>query len=167
MSDELADQLKAHAAKQERRRLLEAEQQNLQKIREEWLYSLAAYEYEDLVRYMNEEVEDTKSKTGNSPEFMVSGSYIQLGHVALYRQFDQPVVNRRNNQLVFTLGLAPNKHGPLSTAPTPEVHRLEAVEDWDKREIYWEGKLGRVKTKDLAKLGLQMLVDYYHKYAPM
>src|ERR1700756_5359065 len=69
MSDELADQIKAHAAEKERRRLLQAEQQNLQKIREEWLYSLAAYEYEDLVRYMNEEVEDTKSKTGNFPEF--------------------------------------------------------------------------------------------------
>jgi hypothetical protein len=114
MSDELANQFKAHAAEQERRKLIQAERQDLQKKRDEWVYTMAAYEYEDLVQFMKEEVEDTRSKTGNSPEFTVSGSCIQLGHVALYFQFNQPVVNRRNNQLVLSLGLAPNKHGPFS-----------------------------------------------------
>jgi hypothetical protein len=166
MSDELADQLKAHAAERERRRLIQAEQHEREREREAWVYSMAAYEYEDLVQFMKDEVEDTKSKTGNSPEFTVAGSYIQLGHVALYFQFGQPEVNRRNNQLVLSLGLAPSKHGPLSTLLIAEVHKLEAVEDWEKREILWTGKLGLLKTKDLAKMGLQKLVDYYRRHAP-
>ena len=165
MSDELADQLKAHAADQERRKLLQTEQQNLQKSREVFVYSQASHAYGDLVQFMKEEVEDTRSKTGNSPEFTVTGSYFQLGHVALYFQFDQPVVNRRNNELVLSFALAPNKHGPLSTAPIPEVHRLEAVEDWDKREILWASKPGRLKTKELAKWAIEILVDYYRRHS--
>ena len=166
MSDELADQLKTFAAEQERRRLIQVEQQDLQKTREEWVYTMAPYEYEDLVQFMKEEVEDTRSRTGNSPEFTVAGSYIQLGHVALRFQFDQPIVNQRKNQLVLILGLAPNKRGPLSTNLPEEIFRFEALEDWDKREISWVGKLGRLRTKELAKLAVQKLVDYYCRHAP-
>ncbi len=167
MSDELADQINAHKAERERKRLIQVEQQDLQNTRDEWLYAMAGYAYEDLVQFMKEEVEDTRSKTGNSPEFIVAGSYIQLGHVALHFQFDQPVVNRRTNQLVLSLGLAPNKLGPFSTnGPAPERYKMEATEDWDKREVFWVGNLGRLRTKDLAKLALQKLVDYYRRHAP-
>jgi len=74
MSDELADQLKAQAAEHERRRLIRAEQQEREREREAWVYSMAAYEYKDLVQFMKDEVEDTRSKTNNSQEFTVAGS---------------------------------------------------------------------------------------------
>jgi hypothetical protein len=160
MSDELAEKLKAHTAEQQRRKLIEIEHQKLQKSHDSFVCGYARYEYDDLVDLMKQKVEETRSKTGNSPELTLAGSYIQLGHVALYFQFDQPVVNRPDNQLVLRLGLAPNKHGPFGSGPTPVIHRLEAMEAHN-REIIWVGKLGRFKSDELAKIALEMLVDYY------
>ena len=165
MSDELVDQLKAHAAEHQRRMLVETAQRNFQKSRDEFVCKHARNAYEELVRLMKEKVEEVKAKPGNSHEFVVAGHYIQLEHVALYYSFDQPIVDHPDNELVLSLGVAPFKD-VFGFSPKPERHKLEAISEGDNREIVWVGKLGRFNSAELAELALKMLVDYYYAKKP-
>jgi hypothetical protein len=164
MSDYLAERLKSHAEEQARTKQAEVQQQNLRNPHEAFICDYARSEYQELVRLLKERVEKIRSDGGNLPEFVVTGSYIQLGHVALYYSFDQPVVNRPDNELILSLGLAPFKQVAFGRPPTPERHKLEAVPGPNYSRIAWLGALGQFDSAELADRALKMLVEYYCRH---
>jgi hypothetical protein len=88
MSDYLAERLKTHAAEQQRKKQAETEprpleQQSIQRRGEAFISMNARSEYEYLVCLLKERAEQIRSELGNLPEIVVTGSYIQIGHVAL------------------------------------------------------------------------------------
>jgi len=164
MSDNLAERLRRHAEEQPRRKQAEVEQQGLQKSRETFISDHARSEYENLIRLLKERVEEIRSDIGKLPEFVVTGSCIQLGRVALYYTFDQPVVNHPTNQLVLSLGLAPLKQVMFGNEPQPARHQLQAVAAPDGNTLVWQGKLGQFDSAELAERALEMLIDYYCRH---
>jgi len=52
---------------------------------------------------LKERAEKIRSETGNLPEIVVTGSGIQLRHMALRYSFDQPIVNGPNNELILSV----------------------------------------------------------------
>lgn len=160
-NDYLADRLRSDAEERRRRKQAEVEQQRFQKTREALISELARSEYENLVRLLKERVEKIRSDVGNLPEFVVTGSYIQLGRMALYYTFDQPVVNHPTNELVLSLGLAPLKQVMFGSQPQPAIHKLQAVAAPDRSTLVWRGKLGQFDSAELAEFALEMLIEYY------
>jgi len=67
---------------------------------------------------LKERAEKIRSETGNLPEIVVTGSGIQLRHMALRYSFDQPIVNGPNNELILFSGLTPRKQGHVSAEHT-------------------------------------------------
>jgi hypothetical protein len=114
MSDDLADQLRAPAAEQQRKKQLEAEprsleQQSRRERGEAFITKNGRPEYEHLKNLLKERAQKVRSEIGNQPEILVTGSYIQMGHVALHHQFEQLIPTQPNNQLILKIRLAPHK----------------------------------------------------------
>jgi hypothetical protein len=170
MSDHLAERLKAHAGEQQRRKQAETEprspeQQSLQMRGEAFISEHALSEYEHLVDLLKERAEKIRSETRNSPEIVVTGSYIQLGHVALHYRFDRPSANPPKNELVLSIGLAPYKH-VISGGNTymPVHHKLEAGAAQDCTRILWVNSQGVFDSAELAEFALDMLTHYYCRH---
>src|ERR1700751_3350317 len=100
------------------------------------------------------------SNIGNLPEFVPGGSRIELGHMALYFDFDQPVVNRPDNVLDLRIGTAPHKD-IFGFAPTPVIYKFEAEASDDLTSIVWVGKEGQFKSAQLVDLMLEKLTAKY------
>ena len=105
----LAERLKSQAEEQQRKKQAEIELQRLQKNRDAFISDHAPRKYENLVRLLKERVERIRSGTGKLPEIVVTGSCIQLGHVAMYHAFDRHAANPPTNELALSLGVAPHQ----------------------------------------------------------
>jgi hypothetical protein len=172
MSDYLAERLKAHAAEQQRKKQAETgpqllEQQSLQTRGEAFISMNARSEYEHLVCLLNERAEQIRSELGNLPEIVVTGSYIQIGHVALHHYFEQLIPTEPNNQLILSVALAPYKSFMVENPPQAVTHKLTAGAAPDCSRIVWVGigagvgSLGEFDSTALAEFGVHMLVEYY------
>jgi hypothetical protein len=175
MSDYLAERLKTHAAEQQRKKQIETEprpleQQSLQTRGEAFISMNARSEYEHLVRLLKKRAEQIRSEIGDLREIVITGSYIQIGHVALYYRFDQPNPNQPNNELVLSIGLAPYKSFMVENPPQPVTHKLTAGAAPDFSRIVWVGigagggRLGQLDSAMLAEFAADLLVEYYCKH---
>ena len=169
MSDEIVERLKRHVAEEARKKQAEIEprnpeQQSPQKRGEAFITAHARSEYDNLVRLLKERAEKIKSEHGELPEIVVTGSCVQLGHVALYYKFEQLVASLPDNTLVLSLGLAPHKHVMFGNPPEPVRHQLKAAAPQDCSRIVWVGKLGQFDSATLVEVALDMLVEYYCKH---
>jgi hypothetical protein len=130
----------------------------------------ARSEYEHLVRLLKKRAEQIRSEIGDLREIVITGSYIQIGHVALYYRFDQPNPNQPNNELVLSIGLAPYKSFMVENPPQPVTHKLTAGAAPDFSRIVWVGigagggRLGQLDSAMLAEFAADLLVEYYCKH---
>ena len=173
MSDYLADRLKAHAAEQQRKTQRETEprppeQQSPQQRGEAFITANARSEYEHLKDLLKGRAEQIRSETGNVPEIVVTGSYIQMGHVALHHYFDHLVPTQPNNQLDLAIGLAPHKSFMVDNPPQPVTYKLTAGAASDCSRIVWVvvagagvGRLAEFDSATLADFALDRLTEYY------
>ena len=172
MPDDLADRLNAHAAEQQRKKQLATEprtleQQSPRERGETFITKNARIEYEHLRMLLKERADKVRSEIGSLPEIVITGSYIQLGHVALDHHFVQMNPTEPNNQLVLSIGLAPHKSFMVENPPQSVTYKLTAGAAPDSGRIVWVGigaganNLGQLETETLADVALERLVQYY------
>jgi hypothetical protein len=105
-----------------------------------------------------------------SPEIVVTGSYIQIGHVALHHYFEQLIPTEPNNQLILSVRLAPYKSFMVENPPQAVTHKLTAGAAPDCSRIVWVGigagggRLGQLDSATLAEFAADLLVEYYCKH---
>jgi hypothetical protein len=128
----------------------------------------AREEYDYLNRLLNECVEKRNANSGDSPKFVIVGASVQLGHMALYIQFDQQYSNPDDYVLVLRAGLAPFRKPLFGSGPTPEESRLRATPSDDLSSILWDwiGNRTRLTSAELAEFALDRLTAYYDKHTP-
>ena len=88
-SDNLEERLKNRAPEHARGNQAKSEQQSLRERAKKLISGHAREEYNNLIRLLNERVEEKNANSGNSPTFVVKGSSVEPGHLALYLEFDQ------------------------------------------------------------------------------
>ena len=98
--DDLAKRLEKLAREHAQQKQAEIDQRSSGDLANRFVSDHTREEYDNLKRLLLERAEEMNSKkNGGLPPFVLSGSSIQLGHVALYFSFDQPIVNRPDNRL--------------------------------------------------------------------
>ena len=160
-NDYLADRLRSHAEERRRRRASRSRTTKAAR-RLARRSSLSTHvQTENLVRLLEERVEKIRVDVGNLPEFVVTGSYIQLGRMALYYTFDQPVVNHPTNELVLSLGLAPLKQVMFGANPNLQYtsckpSRPQTVAR-SSGEVNWDNSIALSSQNSRSKCSLNTI----------
>jgi hypothetical protein len=165
MSDNLAERLKNLAQEHEHRTQAKIDQQRSRERADAFVSAHARNEYDNLVRLLKERAEQMNSNIGNLPEFVPGGSRIELGHMALYHFFDQPVVNRPDNVLELTIGTAPHKMYLSGSEPTPVKYKFVAMASVDLSSIVWVGNGRQFTSAQLVDFVLEKFVATYLQQA--
>jgi len=136
-NDNLEERLKNRAQEHARGKQAKTDQQSFRERANTFISDHAREEYDNLIRFLNERVEERNANVGNLPKFVIRGSSVQLGHMALCLEFDQLIMNPADYVLVLKVGLAPFKKPLFGREPTPERYKLRATTSDDLRSILW------------------------------
>ena len=165
-NDNLVEQLKNLAQESARRKQAKADQQSSGQQAKAFIRDHAREEKDNLMRLLGERIQEVNASAGNSPQFVILGSSVQLGDAILSLKFDQQFTNPDDYILVLEVRLAPLR-GPLfGTEPTPKSHILRATASDDLSSILWgwEGHQGRSTSDQLVEVALELLISYVSKH---
>jgi hypothetical protein len=130
-------------------------------------------EYDELMRLLNERVEEMNANSSDLPKLVIRGSRVELGHITLHLEFDQHPTDPTEYVLALKIGVEDNKRPLFGTGPTPVRHKLRAGASDDSSRILWEGYLGisnstldRLTSAALVEFALDLLSSYYRKHKP-
>ena len=126
----------------------------------------AREEYAKFTSLLKQRAEELNSSMNDSAKFVVGGSNIQLGHVALYYCFDHLIVNNPENKLSFSIGPKPNPLFPGAKGPNAVWYEFRAIASDDCTSILWVGKEGHFDSLGLADFLLEKLLLYYLEHTP-
>jgi hypothetical protein len=130
-------------------------------------------EHDELMRLLNERVEEMNANSSDLPELVIRGSRTELGRITMCLEFDQHPTNPTEYVLILKVGVEGNKSSMFGTGPTPVRYRLRAGVSDDSSRILWEGYLrisnstvDRLTSAALVEFALDLLTSYYRKRTP-
>ena len=165
-NDHLAEQLRSLVQDDAQRLQTKIHQQSSQQSADRFVCDNAREEYGTLNRLLKQRAEEMNSTISDSPKFVSSPNHIQLGNTTLYYDFDQPVVNRPDNELILTIGPVPNRMPWAWTTPAPDPvkYKLHAAASNDFSSIVWIGNDRQFKTTELVDHVLEELARYHFRH---
>ena len=165
-NDHLAEQLRNLVQEDAQRQQAKIHQQSSQQRADRFVCDNAREEYGKLSRLLKQRAGEMNSTIGDSPKFVTSANHIQLGNTTLYYDFDQPVVNRPDNELILTIGPVPNRMPWAWATPAaePVKYKLYAAASNDFSSIVWIRNQRQFTTVELVDDVLQELARYHFKH---
>ncbi len=166
-NDNLTERLNNLAQEHARGKQAKVDQRSYLERTNTFVSEYAQEEYLNLIRLLKQRAEEMNSRIGNLPQFVPGGSCIQLGNVALYYRFDQPIGNRPDiNELVLSVGTVPNKMSAsmFGPPPPPVRYKLQAAASKDFSTIVWVGNDRQFRSAELVEFALEQLTAYYLRH---
>jgi hypothetical protein len=167
MPDSLAERLKKLAEQQAKGQAAEHEVRSLQERVNAFISDNARPEYDRLQLQLQKRINEVNPDIGDLPPFQFNPGtrMIQQGNCVAFLNFDKPILNGPQNQLMISFG--PHPHNIYFDEPPPATrYRLHAAATDSVDSIVWVGDLGELTSAQLSDFILEHLTQYYLEHKP-